>query len=125
VSLFESRIQNLSPEKQRLFELLQHAEQRERESLRRIPRTGKVALSFAQQRLWVLNQLNPQDVAYNMSVGIHLTGTVNLEALRWTVNEVVRRHEALRTRFLAVDGEPVQVIEEKLEIDCYEGVCCG
>jgi amino acid adenylation domain-containing protein len=69
-------------------------------------------LSFAQQRLWFIDQLEPDSVAYNMPTAIRLEGRLNFEALESVINEIVRRHEILRTRIEVVDGEPVQVIDE-------------
>ena len=67
-------------------------------------------LSFAQQRLWFLHQLNPLGATYNVPAASRLTGRLDLHALTETINEIVRRHEVLRTTFDIVDGEPVQVI---------------
>lgn len=66
--------------------------------------------SFAQQRLWFLNQLAPENPFYNVSAGIRLCGKVNLAALEQTFNEIVRRHESLRTTFALVEGQLMQVI---------------
>jgi amino acid adenylation domain-containing protein len=67
-------------------------------------------LSFAQERLWFLEQLVPGNPAYHMPLGIRLTGRLDLAALAQSIAAVVRRHEVLRTRFLALDGQPAQVI---------------
>ncbi len=67
-------------------------------------------LSFAQQRLWFLHQLDPLDVSYNMPAAPRLRGRLDLHALEETLSEIVRRHEVLRTTFDIIDGEPVQVI---------------
>ncbi|AFZ12486.1 amino acid adenylation domain protein [Crinalium epipsammum PCC 9333] len=67
-------------------------------------------LSFAQQRLWLLDQLQPNSAVYNIPVAVELNGELNLIALENTFNEIVRRHEALRTNFMTVDGQPVQII---------------
>jgi amino acid adenylation domain-containing protein len=67
-------------------------------------------LSFAQQRLWFLDQLEPGRSTYNMPTEIRLTGKLNVAALERSLSEVVRRHDVLRTTFLAVNGEPVQVV---------------
>ncbi|RCJ36541.1 non-ribosomal peptide synthetase [Nostoc punctiforme NIES-2108] len=66
--------------------------------------------SFAQQRLWFLDQLAPGNPFYNVSTALHLTGSLNFTALKQTFNEIVRRHETLRTRFVMVDQQPVQAI---------------
>ncbi len=66
--------------------------------------------SFAQQRLWLLDQLNPQAAAYNMPTALRLIGDLDIEALEQSLSEIVRRHEILRTTFRAVDDEPMQVI---------------
>ena len=76
------------------------------------PRDGKIPLSFAQQRLWFLDRLAPGGAAYNVPVAVRLSGPLNHAALAQALSEVVRRHEALRTRFAAEVGEPEQVIEE-------------
>ncbi|MGF1937503.1 MAG: non-ribosomal peptide synthetase [Nostoc sp. ChiQUE02] len=66
--------------------------------------------SFAQQRLWFLNQLAPGNPFYNVSTALRLTGCLNFTALKQTFNEIVRRHESLRTRFIMVEQQPVQAI---------------
>ena len=85
-----------------------------------ISRNVELPLSFAQQRLWFLDQMEPGSSFYNIPAAVRLRGALNIEALERTLSEVVRRHEVLRTRFLAVDGEPAQVIEPaapiKLEV---------
>jgi amino acid adenylation domain-containing protein/non-ribosomal peptide synthase protein (TIGR01720 family) len=72
------------------------------------PRNGPLPLSFAQQRLWFLDQLNPGDPAYNVPVVLRVTGRLDERALEASLGEIVRRHEILRTVFREVDGEPVQ-----------------
>jgi len=62
--------------------------------------------SFAQQRLWFLDQLVPDRQLYNVDVAMHLDGPVDFRALRWAVDALVARHESLRTTFVTVDGEP-------------------
>ena len=79
-----------------------------------IPRDGSLPLSFAQQRLWFLDQLMPNNAFYNVPAALRLTGLLNLAALEQTFNEIVRRHEALRTTFAMVEGQPVQVIAPTL-----------
>ncbi|WP_414568460.1 non-ribosomal peptide synthetase [Nostoc sp. CCY 9925] len=67
-------------------------------------------VSFAQQRLWFLDQLIPNNTIYNVPTVIRLTGSLNLTALEQTFNEIVRRHESLRTTFIVLDGQPLQAI---------------
>ncbi|MEG4228485.1 amino acid adenylation domain-containing protein [Microcoleus sp. N9_B2] len=73
-------------------------------------RDGNLPLSFAQQRLWFLDQLVPNNPFYNVPAALRLTGSLNLTALQQTFNEIVRRHEALRTTLAVVSGQPVQRI---------------
>ncbi|WP_447971454.1 amino acid adenylation domain-containing protein [Nitrospira sp. M1] len=78
--------------------------------LRPIPREGPMPLSFAQERLWVLWQLAPDDPSYNIPVALRLTGTLNITALEQSFQELARRHEVLRTTMPLMNGEPRQVI---------------
>ena len=73
--------------------------------------------SFAQRSLWFLDQLMPGSSLYNMHTGVRMFIDLNVIAFEQSINEVVRRHEALRTVFNAVDGEPVQVVAAFLDID--------
>jgi amino acid adenylation domain-containing protein len=78
-----------------------------------IPRrtaSGPAPLSFAQQRLWLLDRLEPGSTAYNMPSPVRLRGALDVAALARALGEIVRRHEALRTTFLEEDGEVMQVI---------------
>lgn len=77
-------------------------------------RNSGLPLSFAQQRLWFINQLAPASPAYNIPVAIELTGPLDVVALERGLNEIARRHEVLRTRFVAVDGTPLQLITDGL-----------
>jgi hypothetical protein len=70
----------------------------------------KLPLSFSQQRLWFLDQLNPGNAFFNIVVAIRLSGTLKVAPLSESLNELVRRHEILRTTFREVNGEPDQVI---------------
>src|SRR5258708_20769052 len=67
-------------------------------------------LSFAQQRLWFLDQLYPGKASYNISTAVRLDGQLNVATLAETLQEIVNRHEALRTTFEVVDGQPMQII---------------
>ncbi|MEO7417635.1 MAG: condensation domain-containing protein, partial [Thermoanaerobaculia bacterium] len=78
--------------------------------LAKVPRQGPPALSFAQQRLWFLDRLAPESPLYNVPSTYSLAGPLAPAALAAGLSEIVRRHEALRTRFVEVDGEPRQEI---------------
>ncbi|MEH2349562.1 MAG: amino acid adenylation domain-containing protein [Nostoc sp.] len=73
-------------------------------------------LSFAQQGLWFINQLNPDAPTYNIPIVISFKGCINLTALQDSLNEIIRRHEVLRTSFVVVDGESVQVINQTVPL---------
>jgi amino acid adenylation domain-containing protein len=77
-----------------------------------VSREQSLPLSFAQQRMWFLAQLEPDVAVYNIPAAVRMTGSLNIAALERSFSEVVRRHEALRTTFVAHDGIPVQVIHE-------------
>ncbi|HEX5708647.1 MAG TPA: amino acid adenylation domain-containing protein, partial [Pyrinomonadaceae bacterium] len=79
-------------------------------------RDERPPLSFAQQRLWLLDQLAPGNPFYNVSGGVRLKGALDVEALRRSVNEIVSRHEALRTGFAAPDGEPYQMVADEISL---------
>jgi amino acid adenylation domain-containing protein len=79
-----------------------------------VPRNGDLALSFAQQRLWFFDQLAPGLPVYNIPAAVRLKGPFNLAALEQSLNEIVKRHESLRTTFGKVDGRPIQVIAPTL-----------
>src|SRR5205085_444470 len=76
----------------------------------RAPRTAELPLSFAQQRLWFLDRLVPDNPFYNMAAAVRLGGPLDGAALAAAWREIVRRHEVLRTRFRSVDGRPVQEV---------------
>jgi amino acid adenylation domain-containing protein len=71
-----------------------------------------VELSYGQRRLWFLQRLEPESAAYNLPMSVRLKGELNVEALRWSLGEIVRRHEALRTRITTVEGRPMATVEE-------------
>jgi amino acid adenylation domain-containing protein len=75
-----------------------------------LSRESQLPLSFAQQRLWFLDRLMPESPAYNLPAALHLSGPLNVAALEQSLNEIIRRHEILRTTLPARDGWPVQVV---------------
>ena len=82
-----------------------------------VPRDGAPPLSFAQQRLWFLHQLQPESAFYNIPVAFRLRGPLSVPALAATFSEIVRRHEVLRTTFGVVAGRPTQVISGIVDAD--------
>jgi len=85
-------------------------------AITRVPRDRPLPLSFSQQRLWYLDQLEPGNVAYNNPSALRLSGPLDAPALERALNEVVRRHEALRTTFALEDSGPVQRIASSLAV---------
>ena len=81
-----------------------------------VPRGAAMELSFSQERLWFLDQLEPGSSFYNVPVGWRLQGRLDAGALELAVREVVRRHEVLRTTFTTVDGRPSQVVHAEVSI---------
>jgi acyl-CoA synthetase (AMP-forming)/AMP-acid ligase II len=84
--------------------------------LQPVPRDGALPLSYAQQRLWFLEQLGLSRCAYNLLQVIRLRGTLHVAALAQALRETVRRHEALHTTFTHVEGQPQQVIRPALSL---------
>ncbi|MBR8838801.1 MAG: amino acid adenylation domain-containing protein [Stigonema ocellatum SAG 48.90 = DSM 106950] len=78
-----------------------------------LPRASdaQLPLSFAQQRLWFLDQLQPSSSLYNVPIALRLLGTLDQVALEQSLQEIIHRHEALRTNFIIIDGQPTQVIQ--------------
>ncbi len=111
------RKSKLSLAKQALLEKRLRGTVESNPQLKVIPRRSQqssVPLSFSQQRLWFLHQLDPNSAAYNEVASVHLTGTLNVAALQQSLNEIIRRHEVLRTTFGIEDGQPVQIIHSTL-----------
>ncbi|MEH2172557.1 amino acid adenylation domain-containing protein [Nostoc sp.] len=74
---------------------------------------AQLPLSYAQQRLWFLDQLQPLGGLYNIPLTLRLFGTLNVAALEQSLQEIIHRHEVLRTNFINVDGQPTQIIREQ------------
>ncbi|MFB2983014.1 amino acid adenylation domain-containing protein [Microseira sp. BLCC-F43] len=113
------RIAQLSPAKRVLLE--QRLKQKtvngnSHQTISPRPNQEEVPLSFAQTRMWLLDQLEPGNPAYNCPTNIRLVGRLKKAALEQSINEIVRRHEVLRAKFPAVDGKPVQAIAPTLTL---------
>ncbi|MCP5015978.1 MAG: amino acid adenylation domain-containing protein [Ketobacter sp.] len=93
-----------------IIEFLRQARKLNETAIEPVSRSLPLLTSFGQQRLWILDQLNPRDVTYNMSSALRIRGALNVAVLEKVLRELVKRHESLRTRFDDNDGEPVQVI---------------
>ncbi|MCC5622888.1 non-ribosomal peptide synthetase [Nostoc sp. CHAB 5715] len=85
-------------------------------SIQPVDRHAALPLSFAQQRLWFLEQLQPGSSTYNIPIAVRLTGSLNIAVLARSLNEIVRRHEVLRTQFPTVDGNPLLTIQPSVEV---------
>ncbi|HEX6290915.1 MAG TPA: condensation domain-containing protein, partial [Herpetosiphonaceae bacterium] len=80
------------------------------------PRDRALPLSFAQQRLWFLSQMDPTSPAYNIPNAMRVRGPLNAAALEQSLNAIVRRHEVLRSTFSAEAGQPVQLVAQTLVV---------
>jgi len=112
-----ARIADLSKEKQAL--LLKRIKERSVSVHQSIAKRADVApcpLSFAQERLWFLAQMEPDNPFYNMAGAVQVQGNLNVPVLEQALNEVVRRHEALRTTFRIIEDEARQVITDSVAI---------
>ncbi|MGJ5628670.1 amino acid adenylation domain-containing protein [Nostoc sp. CALU 1950] len=85
-------------------------------SLSQVQPADVYPLSFAQQRLWFLDRLEPGNPAYNISLAVNLKGQLDIVLLEQSLNEIIRRHETLRTTFTTVNGQPVQIIASSLKL---------
>jgi len=82
----------------------------------RVSRDEPMPLSFAQQRLWVLDQMDPRNPLYNVPRALRMKGPLNENALKQSLNEILRRHESQRTTFGIHEAQPVQIIAESMTI---------
>ncbi|HEY0544285.1 MAG TPA: amino acid adenylation domain-containing protein [Pyrinomonadaceae bacterium] len=109
-----SKTTGLEADELELFEYLLEEEgvslSVESQPIVRVKERERLPLSFAQQRLWFLDQLQPGSAAYNMAGALQISGRLDVKVLERSLNEILRRHEALRTTFQTHDGQPVQVI---------------
>ncbi|MEH2114170.1 amino acid adenylation domain-containing protein [Nostoc sp.] len=103
------RLETLSPEKRELV-LQKLKKQQQSTLLTSVSREQPLPLSFAQQRLWFIDQLEGENCVYNVPFFWQIKGFLNISALEEAIKEIVQRHEVLRTSFCIVDESPIQVI---------------
>lgn len=112
----ELRTSKLPPEKRALLEKWKRGENKTKLPL--IPKRSDLrsaTLSFAQYRLWLLNQLEPESAAYNIPAVVRIEGSLQPPTLKQSISEIIRRHEALRTNFIKQYGEAVQIIHPAVD----------
>ncbi|HEX8186014.1 MAG TPA: condensation domain-containing protein, partial [Blastocatellia bacterium] len=113
---FSRRVGTLSEAKRLLLELRLKEKSRDRRqspqalTINRADRSGSLPLSFAQQRLWLIHQLDPTSCAYNIQATVRMEGPLNASLLEQSLNRVISRHESLRTSFSLAKGQLLQVI---------------
>jgi amino acid adenylation domain-containing protein len=111
---------DLSAKRRALLEALLREQDAANSATGKIPRRtdqGPAPLSFAQERLWFLDQYYPGSSIYNVPAAFPLYGPLNVTFVQATLNEIIRRHEVLRTTFTSIDGRPMQVVAPKLELE--------
>ncbi|MEW6738111.1 MAG: condensation domain-containing protein, partial [Acidobacteriota bacterium] len=117
---FSKRIFELSTKKQKVLNLLLQMDgfvPLEREKIPRRQSTDPIPLSFSQQRLWFMNQWETNNPSYNLSYLVYFQGMLDVAALQRSFNEIIRRHEILRTTFTMVAGQAVQVVAASLSLN--------
>ena len=86
-----------------------------RTAIKPFPREGNIPLSFGQERLWQIDSLHPENTVHNLHVSYQLDGELDVTALEKSIQEIINRHEILRSSFPVVAGKPVQVIDPKID----------
>ena len=115
----DTRLRDLSPAKRSLLEQRLKQSAREVSTAQSIPRREdrqSAPLSFAQQRLWFLSQLEPERSSYNEANAIRLVGPLDVQALQSAFNQLMTRHEVLRTTINMMDGEPRQIVHNSIAV---------
>jgi amino acid adenylation domain-containing protein len=118
MNISSERLQKLSTKQRAVYELLLKKKREETVARKQIVRLSREVdsfpLSFAQQRLWLINELHPDSPTYNIPLPVHLHGRLNVQALRRSFSEVVLRHESLRTSFMFRHEELSQSIAPQI-----------
>ncbi|WP_310428749.1 non-ribosomal peptide synthetase [Chamaesiphon sp. VAR_48_metabat_135_sub] len=118
--LLQQRIARLSPVQRQLLEQKLHSKNQQLPDNNRIlpgSRSGNLPASFSQQRLWFLSLLEPENWIYNRPANIHLDGELNISVLERCLNEIIRRHQVLRSNFVSVDGRPTIVVSPEIKLN--------
>jgi amino acid adenylation domain-containing protein len=112
-------LSQLSAQKQELLQRLLAGNGIDASKRQTIPRRAATTapLSYAQQRMWFVHQFDPDKALYNLPFALRLKGALDIVALQQALNEMIRRHEALRTTFADVNGSPVQIIQPAAPLD--------
>src|SRR5437588_8536841 len=113
------RIESLSPEKRDL--LLRQLRNKggtvtEPQFYLQRSKANEFPLAWMQEQLWVLDQLEPGNIAYNIPLAFHLRGPLDIAALQQSLKALVQRHESLRTTFAVVNGQPIQRVAPTLHL---------
>src|SRR5215467_2993229 len=99
------------------------------QTIPRRPRRDCAPLSFAQRRLWFISQLHPAGCAYNIPSALRLKGRLDVSALELALNEIIRRHESLRTTFAVVNSDISQKVAPpsrlSLSVEDFSGIPAG
>ncbi|BAZ54101.1 amino acid adenylation domain protein [Nostoc sp. NIES-4103] len=98
------------------IEIAMRGEQQKIKTITPVARNQNIPLSFAQQRLWFFDQFEPGSPSYNLPRTVRLQGKFNIDALSASLNEIIKRHEILRTSFAISDGQPIQVISPSVNL---------
>ncbi|GAA0712668.1 amino acid adenylation domain-containing protein [Dactylosporangium roseum] len=117
----KQRVAELSEDRRALFAALakqDDAPAKDAAGIPRVPRDRPIPASFAQQRLWFVDQMEPGNSAYNCPIPVRFRGPLDVDALVASLADVVRRHEVLRTTFRGEQGQPVQVIHPEMPLPC-------
>ncbi|ARU63613.1 hypothetical protein CBW65_23305 [Tumebacillus avium] len=104
------------PTVERLAQTLDRMERKALPPIKKADRNGQLPLSFAQERLWFFEELQSGTAAYNIPGGLRMKGYLDIAALEESLNLILTRHEALRTSFATVDGQPQQIIADKVQV---------
>ncbi|NOY60222.1 MAG: amino acid adenylation domain-containing protein [Calditrichaeota bacterium] len=115
-----SRIESLSPKKRELLLSKLKVSQKTRQSKQSITKRvdqSVLPLSFQQLQLWFLNQMQPRSSFYNMPAAVRLEGNLDLSAVEYSLNQIFKRHEVLRSYLVLQNGQPVQKVHDKSGID--------